>query len=60
MSLVIVRVLLSIALLFGVYSETGGWTTLTLGLILLGTELNARILHKLTRHLSDKVLVVSR
>lgn len=35
----IVRWALSILLLFGVYSETGKWTTIVVALIFLGTEL---------------------
>lgn len=35
----LVRILLTIALLFGVYSETGIWTTIAFALVFLGIEL---------------------
>ncbi len=36
---IVIRWILTVALLYGVYVETGPWTTLTLALLFLHTEL---------------------
>jgi hypothetical protein len=43
MTTIIIRAILSILLLCGVYSETGLWTTITLGLMFINIELTALI-----------------
>ena len=35
-----VRIILSLLLLYGVYTETGVWTTVAMGLILIETEIS--------------------
>lgn len=40
---VTIRILLSILLLIGVYSETGKWTTLTMALVMISNELTALV-----------------
>lgn len=51
----VARVVLSLALLYGVYTETGPWTTLALGLGMFATELLSFALRDLLaeiRHLT--------
>lgn len=38
-----IRAVLTLALLYGVYTETGLWTTLTLALMAIGQEVHAAL-----------------
>jgi hypothetical protein len=46
MKALIVRIILTCALLYGVYTETGIWTTLTLGLVFISSEIQGYILQR--------------
>ena len=51
--LISIRILLSIALLFGVYRETGIWTTLAILLLGISIEVFSRVLMILLERLND-------
>ena len=48
-----IRILLSLALLVGVYSETGIWTTLAVLLLGISTEITARVVCVMLERLDD-------
>lgn len=52
MKATIIRIILSIALLFGVYSETGLWTTIAVALSFLNAEMTA-LIFKLQREVGE-------
>lgn len=49
MKRIIVRLILSAVLLYAVYTETGIWTTITIGLLMIATELSGLYLRYLKR-----------
>lgn len=45
---IIIRIILSLMLLYGVYTETGVWTTLSLFLVFTGMEIVTQLMRKRT------------
>lgn len=54
------RLILTAALLVGVYSETGPWTTIALAFIALGQELVAFLLRRTTKVLNEAAVTFRR
>jgi hypothetical protein len=50
-----IRILLTLGLLFGVYKETGIWTTISIGLVFLTLELTGILFHRILRVLNVKL-----
>lgn len=51
---IIIRIILTLLLIYGVYLETGIWTTLSLFLIFVGMEAQGYLTEKLRANLSIK------
>ena len=51
---IIIRIILTLLLVYGIYTETGIWTALSLFLVFVGMEVQAYLTGKLRSYLSIK------